>query len=95
LEVTKRRRGGKATVVTLYAPGVGVVQREETFPIIEGSGSFYPQRQDEAVMRLREWKLSATVSMCLLSWRDGYSLGAPTALVSTVVAEEGQTNCRP
>ncbi len=66
VEVTNRRKGGKATVVTLYAPGVGVVQREETFPIIEGSGSFHPQRQDKALMRLREWKLSATVSMCRL-----------------------------
>lgn len=36
LEVTNRRKGGKATVVTLYAPGVGVVQRDETFPIVEG-----------------------------------------------------------
>jgi hypothetical protein len=60
LEVTNRRKGGKATVVTLYAPGVGVVQREEVFPIIEGSGSFYPQRQDKAMLRLREWKLSTT-----------------------------------
>jgi len=42
-----------------------VVQREETFPIIEGSGSFYPQRQDKAVMRLREWELRATVSVLL------------------------------
>ncbi|MGE0680375.1 MAG: hypothetical protein AB7P69_05640 [Candidatus Binatia bacterium] len=67
LEVTNRRNGGKATVLTLYAPDVGVVQREETFPIIEGSGSFYPQRQDKAVMRLREWKLSAIISMRPLS----------------------------
>jgi hypothetical protein len=59
LEVTNRRKGGKATVVTLYAPGVGVVQREEVFPIIEGSGSFHPQRQDKALLQLREWKLSS------------------------------------
>jgi heme A synthase len=44
IEVTNRRRGGKATVVTLYASQVGVVQREEIFPIIEGVGSFHPQR---------------------------------------------------
>ena len=60
LEVTNTRKGGKATVVTLYAPGVGVVWREEIFPVIEGSGSFYPQRRDKAVLRLREWKLGAS-----------------------------------
>ncbi len=94
LEVTNHRKGGKATVVTLYAPGVGVVQREETYPIVEGSGSFYPQRQDKAVLRLREWKLSATVSMCLLSLRDRDNLDALAAPVSTVMMEEGQTDCR-
>ncbi len=62
LEVTNLRKGGKATVITLYAPGVGVVRREETFPIIEGGGSFHPQRQDKALMRLRKWKLSTTVT---------------------------------
>ncbi len=59
LEVTNRRKGGKATVVTWYAPGVGVVRREEVFPIIEGSGSFYPQRQDKALLQLREWTVSS------------------------------------
>lgn len=94
LEVTNRRKGGKATVITLYAPGVGVVQREETFPIIEGSGSFYPQRQDKAVMRLREWKLSATVSMCLLSLHSEQGLNAAAASASTIMLEDGQANCR-
>jgi hypothetical protein len=90
MEVTNRRKGGKATVITLYAPGVGVVQREETFPIIEGSGSFYPERQDKAVMRLREWKLSATVSMCLLLLHGADGQKAPT--IPTVT--EGQADCR-
>lgn len=62
LEVTNRRKGGKATAVTLYALGVGVVRREEIFPIIEGSGTFYPQRQDKALLQLREWKLSTAAS---------------------------------
>ena len=62
LEVTNRRKDGKATVVMLYAPGVGMVQRQETFPVIEGSGTFYPQRQDKALLRLREWKLSSAGS---------------------------------
>lgn len=61
LEVTNRRGGGKATVVTLYAPGVGVVQREEIYPIIEGSGSFHPQRRDKARLRLREWQSGQTM----------------------------------
>jgi len=93
LEVTNRRKGGKATVITLYAPGVGVVQREETFPIIEGSGSFYPQRQDKAVIRLREWKLSTTVSMCLLSLHGAESLEAPTIPPAAAAVAEGQANC--
>lgn len=63
LEVTNHRKGGKATVVTLYAPGVGIVKRQETFPILEGSGSFYPQRQDQAVLQLREWRPGAAASM--------------------------------
>lgn len=94
LEVTNRRKGDKTTVVTLYAPGVGVVQREETFPIIEGSGSLYPQRQDKAVMRLREWKLSATVSMCLLSLHGADSRAAPTIPTAAAAVAEGQANCR-
>src|SRR5207245_5034093 len=62
LEVTNRRKGGKATVVTLYAPGVGVVRREEVFPIIEGSGSFYPPTQDKALLPLQQWQLNASQS---------------------------------
>ena len=94
LEVTNRRRGGKATVLTLYAPGVGVVQREETFPIIEGSGSFHPQRQDKAVMRLREWKLSTTVSMCLLSLHGANSLETAAIPTMDAAVAEDQANCR-
>jgi hypothetical protein len=95
LEVINRRKGGKATVITLYAPGVGVVQREETFPIIEGSGSFYPQRQDKAVMRLREWKLSATASMCLLSPHGANGQKAPTIPTAAATVAESQADCRP
>jgi hypothetical protein len=95
LEVTNRRKGGKATVVTLYAPGVGVVQREETFPIIEGSGSFYPQRQDKAVMRLREWQLSATVSMCLLSLHGADDQETPPTPTAAATVAEGSADCRP
>lgn len=58
IEITNTRQGGKATVITLFAPGVGMVQRHETYPILEGSGSFYPQRQDQALLQLREWHLT-------------------------------------
>lgn len=95
VEVTNRRKGGKATVITLYAPGVGVVQREETFPIIEGSGSFYPQRQDKAVIRLREWKLSAPISMCLLSPHGADGQQAPPLPTAAATVAEGQAGCRP
>jgi hypothetical protein len=69
------------------------VQREETFPIIEGSGSFHPQRQDKAVMRLREWKLRTSVSMCLLSLQNkhnSYNAAFPTP---NPVEEEKQSVC--
>lgn len=95
LEVTNRRKGGKATVITLYAPGVGVVQREETFPIIEGSGSFHPQRQDKAVMRLREWQMSPTVSMCLLSLHGADGQEAPPMPTAAATVAEGPADCRP
>jgi hypothetical protein len=93
LEVTNLRRGGKATVITLYAPGVGVVQREETFPIIEGSGSFHPQRQDKALLRLREWKLNAQAAMCLLTLHgaDNQQTSSPAMLNAPVT--EGQVDC--
>jgi hypothetical protein len=85
LEVTNQRRGGKATVVTLYAPGVGVVQREETYPILEGSGSFHPQRQDKAIMRLREWQSGMTMS------RNRRSLdGAPLTIKKHSSAPTGR-----
>jgi hypothetical protein len=94
LEVTNLRRGGKATVITLYAPGVGVVQREETFPIIEGSGSFHPQRQDKALLRLREWKLSTTVSMCLLTLHNAENHKTSSAATMHAAGLEEQADCQ-
>lgn len=79
LEVTNRRKGGKATVVTLYAPGVGVVRRKEVFPIIEGSGSFYPQRQDKALLQLRGWKLNAAEPAAFSPAAADTGQPAPTA----------------
>lgn len=95
LEVTNRRKGGKATVVTLYAPGVGVVQREETSPLIAESGAFHSQRRDKAVMRLRERWLSATAAMCLLSLDGADDQETPTPPTAAATVAEGSADCRP
>ncbi len=71
VEVTRQSKGGRVTVVTLYAPGVGVVQQEERFPIISGGlGSFDrltsggaggsdTQQQGQIFLQLKEWKLTS------------------------------------
>jgi hypothetical protein len=94
LEVANRRKGGKATIITLYAPGVGVVQREETFPIIEGSGSFYPQRQDKAILRLREWRFGGAVSLGLLSLHGGHGLPLSVGTLAPAFSLEKQVRRR-
>lgn len=57
LEVTYRSKESNATVVTLYAPGVGVVQREETYAAIEvGVGpNFNPKLNSKASLLLSKW----------------------------------------
>lgn len=57
LEVTRWSTGGTATVMTLYAPGVGMVQREERFQILGGIGGFDTPQQGRTVLRLKEWKV--------------------------------------
>jgi hypothetical protein len=70
VEVTHSSASGSVTTVTLYAPDVGMVQRDETFAVIgSGLGSFdasqfgkgmgggeVPQR-GHAVLRLKERKI--------------------------------------
>jgi hypothetical protein len=70
VEVTHWSASGTVTTITLYAPGVGMVQRDETFAVIgSGLGSFdasqfgkrmggsdIPQR-GRAVLRLKERKI--------------------------------------
>jgi hypothetical protein len=55
IEVTRWSTGGTATVITLYAPGVGMVQREERFQILGGIGGFDTPQQGRTVLRLKEW----------------------------------------
>lgn len=59
IEVTNKSESGKVTIVSLYAPGVGVVRRDETFPRPEGS-AFDERRKSRATLRLKEWKLAET-----------------------------------
>ena len=58
VEVTHHSRGDRVTVVTLYAPGVGVVIRDETFPRLEGSGGFDSTRRDHVTLQLKEWTVA-------------------------------------
>ena len=55
VEVMHWSRGGKVVVISLYAPGVGVVQRDETFPLLEGSGNLNPNERQNLVLQLKEW----------------------------------------
>ena len=55
VEVMHWSKGGKVTVITSYAPGVGVVQRDETFPLLEGSGNMNARQRQQMVLQLKEW----------------------------------------
>ena len=57
VEVMRWSAGGGVTVVSLYAPGVGVVQRDETFPLLEGSGNLNPRQRQRLVLQLKAWTL--------------------------------------
>jgi hypothetical protein len=57
VEVTRWNTGSKIAVVSVYAPGVGMVRREETFPLIGGIGGFEAPRQGRIVLRLKEWTI--------------------------------------
>jgi hypothetical protein len=57
IEVTNKSGTGRVTIVSIYAPGVGVVYRHETFPRPEGS-VFDTRRKSTAILRLREWNMA-------------------------------------
>ena len=59
LEVTFWSRNGQAKAVTLYAPGVGMVQRDESFAILGGPGGEDSPRQGKVSLWLTEWNVSA------------------------------------
>jgi hypothetical protein len=60
VEVTRWKKEPKITIVTTYAPGVGMIQREETFPIIGGFGSgtdFQAPARGHTVLQLKTWEV--------------------------------------
>ena len=59
LEVTFWSRNGQAKAVTLYAPGVGMVQRDESFANLGGVGGEDSRRQGKVSLWLTEWQGAA------------------------------------
>ncbi len=59
LEVTFWSRNGQAKAVTLYAPSVGMVQRDESFAILGGVGGEDSPRQGHVSLWLTEWQVAA------------------------------------
>jgi hypothetical protein len=57
VEVTYRAYSGDVTIVSLYAPGVGLIQRDETFIAIAFAGGG-PVR---SLLRLKDWKVQEPV----------------------------------
>ena len=57
VEVTRFRKETKVTEIITYAPGVGIIQRDETFPVIGGFGDFETRARGHTVLRLKEWKI--------------------------------------
>ncbi len=62
VEVTRWSTAGTATVISLYAPGIGMVQREERFQIIGGIGGFDTPQQGRTVLRLKTWTVQGPKS---------------------------------
>lgn len=58
VEVQRWRKETQLTEILTYAPGVGIIQREEKFPVIGGMGSdFETLARVHVLLRLREWKI--------------------------------------
>jgi hypothetical protein len=56
VEVTRWNKATRVTIVSTYAPGVGLIQREETFPVIGGlGGDFETSARGRTMLRLKEW----------------------------------------
>jgi hypothetical protein len=62
VEVTRWHKKTSTTVISTYASGVGMVQREEKFPLfggLGGGGDFEFAAQGRAVLRLKEWQVKS------------------------------------
>ena len=57
IEITFWSRNGQAKAVTLYAPGVGMVQRDESFTLLGGLGGEAGPRQGRVSLWLTEWRV--------------------------------------
>ncbi|MGE0682166.1 MAG: hypothetical protein AB7P69_14865 [Candidatus Binatia bacterium] len=69
VEITRWNKATKITIVSTYAPGVGLIHREETFPVIGGLGSdFETSARGRTVLRLKEY-----VSSTLREEEKGHS----------------------
>lgn len=65
VEVTRWREKTNVTVISTYAPEVGMIRREERFPIIGGFGSggdFDSRAKGHAILKLRDWRLQGQPS---------------------------------
>ena len=63
VEVTRWNKATKIVVVSTYAPGVGLIQREETFPVFGAlGGDFDSPARGHAVLRLKEWSVKTEKS---------------------------------
>lgn len=56
VEITRWNKATRVTIVSIYAPGVGLIQREETFPVIGGpGGDLETLARGRTVLRLKEY----------------------------------------
>ena len=62
IEVTFWSRNGQARAVTLYAPGVGMVQRDESFTLLGGLGGEAGPRQGRVSLWLAEWHVGPAIA---------------------------------
>ena len=58
VEVTRWNKATKVIVISTYAPGVGLIRREETFPVFGAlGGDFNSVARGRAVLQLKEWSV--------------------------------------
>ena len=62
IEVSFWSQNGQAKAVSVYAPGVGMVQREESFAILGGLGGEDSPRQGTVSLWLTEWQVRPAIN---------------------------------